>query len=224
MVLNNLNRKVLIKHISDLNEVEAISMIHVLLGDGEDPLQILKDCQEGLRQVGERYEQEEYFISGLIMAGEIFRQAMEIIQPVVRKNMTEKGSGRILLGTIEGDIHDLGKDMVGELLSCHGFHVHDLGVDVSAESFLNGITEVNPDIIGMSILMTNALDFLRDAVTVIRNSSVDAISRVPVIIGGSLADDDVCKFAGADYWVNDAMEGVRICQSVMNAKGPVLKT
>lgn len=219
MVLKDLNRKVFIKHISDLNEIEAISMIHARLNNDEDPLQILKDCQEGMRQVGERYEQEEYFISGLIMAGEIFRQAMELIQPVVRKSMTEKGSGRILLGTVEGDIHDLGKDMVGELLSCHGFHVYDLGVDVTAESFLEGATEVKPDIIGMSILMTNALDFMRDAVKEIRNSSVDTISRIPVIIGGSLANDDVCKFAGADYWVNDAMEGVRVCLKLKRGEG-----
>lgn len=210
--------KELIRHIAGLNEKKALSAVQARLNKGDDPLEILKDCQEGMRKVGELYEKEEYFISGLIMAGEIFRQAMELIHPAVREYMIGEGCGRILLGTVQGDIHDLGKDMTRELLTCHGFEVHDLGIDVSPETFLEGAERLKPDIIGMSILMTNALDSMKETVLRIRNSQVANCAATPIIIGGSLADEDVCNHVKADYWVNDAMEGVRVCMELMNRK------
>ena len=210
--------KELIRHIAGLNEKKALSAVQARLNKGDDPLEILKDCQAGMRKVGELYEKEEYFISGLIMAGEIFRQAMEMIHPAVREYMIGEGCGRILLGTVQGDIHDLGKDMTRELLTCHGFEVHDLGIDVSPETFLEGAERLKPDIIGMSILMTNALDFMKETVLRIRNSQVANCAATPIIIGGSLADEDVCNHVKADYWVSDAMEGVRVCMELMNRK------
>lgn len=212
-------REDLIGHIACLNVQDTLSAIRARLNDGDHPFEILKDCQEGMRQVGERYEREEYFISGLIMAGEIFRQALELIHPTVGEPRLGNGSGCILIGTVQGDIHDLGKDMVGELLRCHGFEVHDLGVDVSAEAFVEAAERFRPDIIGMSILMTNALDFMRDAIQRLRNSSAPYITETPLIIGGSLADGDVCNYVKADHWVNDAMEGVRFCLELKARKG-----
>lgn len=217
--MDGIARKDFIRTIADLNEQDTLSAIHKRLHEGDDPLEILKDCQEGMRLVGELYEREEYFISGLIMAGEIFRQALELIQPVVRERMTGNGSGRILLGTVQGDMHDLGKDMVAELLRCHGFQVHDVGVDVSADAFIEGARLFKPDIIGMSILMTNALDFMSSTIQRIRSSSIAYIAETPVIIGGSLADEDVCDFVKADRWVKDAMEGVRLCMELMGRGG-----
>lgn len=210
--------KELIQHIADLNEQETLSAVQRRLTNGDDPLDILRDCQEGMRQVGKLYEKEEYFISGLIMAGEIFRQTMELIHPVVRVRMSGDGTGRILLGTVQGDIHDLGKDMAKELLACHGFEVHDLGVDVSPDAFIEGANRFRPDIIGISILMTNALDYLKETVSKIRNSPIVHVAGTPIIIGGSLADKDVSDHVKADYWVNDAMDGVRTCLKLMSGK------
>ena len=116
--------------ISDLQEEIALTLVDQRLDAGDDPLLIIEDCKEGMRQVGTRYERNEYYLAGRIMAGEIFRQVMELLQPIVEDQISGQASGRILLGTVEGDIHNLGKNIVNMPLSCHNFVVHDLGVDM----------------------------------------------------------------------------------------------
>jgi methanogenic corrinoid protein MtbC1 len=204
-------------HIVEINEKKAIGLLRQCLEDGLDPLQLLRICQSGMRKVGERYESKEYFISGLIMGGEIFRLAMEAIKPYIRERLEQSSCGTVLIGTVAGDIHDLGKDMVSELLVCHGFQVQDLGVDVLAEKFLEAAAKESPDIIGMSILITPALDSMKETIKLLRNEAPPAVSKLPIIIGGSLTNEDVRMFTGADYWVNDAMDGVRLCQRLLLA-------
>jgi len=128
---HNSQQLAFIAHVADLDELEVLSLVEGRIAQGDNPLAIIEDCQEGLRQVGERYEQQEYYLSGLIMAGEIFREVMEIVQPIIQEKFTGKESGIILLGTVKGDIHDIGKNNLSMLLTCYGFSVHDLGVDVS---------------------------------------------------------------------------------------------
>jgi methanogenic corrinoid protein MtbC1 len=205
----------LIDSISDLNEQKALSIIRTRLKKGADPLQVVADCQSALCIVGERYERQEYFLSGLVMAGEIFREAMKLINPIVKDRMKGKISGNILLGTVEGDIHDIGKDMAGELMNCHGMSVHDLGVNVPPHRFSEEATRLRPDIIGISILISNSMGHLRKTIGLLRSNPRGPTSKIPVIIGGGILDDEYCRFVGADYWVNDAMEGVRICQRLL---------
>jgi methanogenic corrinoid protein MtbC1 len=207
-------------YIVEINESKAIALLKKCLGDGLDPLQLLKVCQLGMRKVGERYENKEYFISGLIMGGEIFRLAMEAIKPYIRERMEQNSCGSVLLGTVAGDIHDLGKDMVSELLVCHGFQVQDLGVDVPAHRFLEAAVKEPPNIIGMSILITPALDSMKETIHLLKKEAPPRVSKLPIIIGGSLTNDDVRAFSNADYWVNDAMDGVRLCQKLLRAHPP----
>ncbi len=211
-------RLTLIAHVADLNENEVLSLVETRVAAGHDPLGIIEDCQEGLRQVGERYERQEYYLSGLIMAGEIFREVMEMVQPLIVEKFTGNESGTILLGTVKGDIHDIGKNNLSMLLTCYGFSVHDLGVDVSPSEFLLQAMQIQPDIIGLSGLLTSSYDSMKETIDLLRISGDAAIAALPIVIGGNQLNEQVCRYVGADFWVNDAMTGVRLCQNVLNGR------
>ena len=149
----------LIAAIADLQEETALELVRQRLDTGDNSLLIIEDCQEGMRQVGERYERNEYYLAGLIMADEIFSQVMELLQPIVELQVSGQASGRILLGTVESDIHDLGKNIVNMLLSCHNFVVHDLGVDVAPTTFAKKAAQVQPHI-GGPMVSTHILTHL----------------------------------------------------------------
>ena len=209
------NRTALMALVADLEEQKALILARKRLENGDDPLLIVEDCQAGLRLVGERYEQREYFISGLIMAGEIFREVMELVQPVIEARLTGNESGQILLGTVKGDIHDIGKNNLALLLRCYGFAVHDLGVDVPPTEFLAQALSLKPNIIGLSGLLTLSYDSMRETVDTLRSSTDNVLLSTPIIIGGNQLSEQVCQYVGADYWVTDAMNGVRLCQKLL---------
>jgi methanogenic corrinoid protein MtbC1 len=209
------SRAALIASVADLEEQEVLELVRRRLGEGDNPLAIAEDCQEGLRQVGVRYEKQEYFLAGLIMAGEIFREVMELVQPVIEEQLTGNETGTILLGTVQGDIHDIGKNNLNMLLTCYGFTVHDLGVDVSPGEFLLQAIQVEPDIVGLSGLLTSSHDAMRETIQVLRNAAGDHFSSIPIIIGGNQLNEQVCQYVKADHWVDDAMTGVRLCQRLM---------
>ncbi len=206
---------VLIHQVAELNEQEVLALVQQRLSNGDDPLSIVEDCQRGMRQVGERYEQGRYFLSGLIMAGEIFREVMELTQPVIQEKMRGNESGRILLGTVQGDIHDIGKNIQGMLLSCYGFTVYDLGVDVPPHTFFTQATEIKPNIVGLSGLLTSSYDAMRDTIALFRHGPDQALASIPIIIGGVSINDQVCQYVEADYWIVNAMDGVRLCQRLL---------
>ncbi len=208
-------RHELIRRISNLDEEVSLALVREFLDNGVDPIQIVQDCQEGMRQVGERYERREYYLSALIMAGEIFREVMELLTPTIKERFRGNESGTILLGTVEGDIHDIGKNNLSLLLTSYGFTVHDLGVDVPAREFLRQAIEILPDIIGLSGLITSSYDSMLQTVTLIRSAPDKKVSATPIIIGGNQLNDQVCAYVGADAWVNDAMSGVRLCQQIL---------
>ncbi len=202
----------LIAAVADLQEETTLALVRQRLDSGDDPLRILKDCKVGMRQVGLRYERDEYFLAGLIMAGEIFRQVMDLLQPVVERQISGQASGRILLGTVEGDIHDLGKNIVSMLLSCHRFVVHDLGVDVSPATFAEQAAQVQPHLIGLSGLLTNAYDAMRDTIALLRAEGYQG----PIVVGGGQLNEKVCQYVGADHWSVDAVTGVELCQRLIS--------
>jgi methanogenic corrinoid protein MtbC1 len=204
----------LIAAITDLQEETSLMLAHQRLDAGDDPLLIIQDCKEGMRQVGLRYERNEYFLAGLIMAGEIFRQIMELLQPSIERQVSGQASGCILLGTVEGDIHDLGKNIVNMLLSCHNFVVHDLGVNVSPAVFAEQAAQVQPHLVGLSGLLTSSYDAMRETVVLLREQGYQG----PVIAGGRISEK-VCEYVGADYWTTDAMTGVELCRRLMSEQG-----
>ncbi len=197
----------LVSAIANLNEGLALNLIRERLAENDDPLTLIADCQKGLQLVGERYAQHKYYLSGLIMGGEIFYEVMELIQPAMENRISGTGSGKILLGTVESDIHDLGKNMFKLLLSCYKLTVYDLGVDVPPEEFLRQAKKLQPDIIGLSGLITKAYDSMRETVRLFRQEG----HQIPIIIGGSQLSEEVFHYTGADYWVNEADVGVKLC-------------
>lgn len=201
----------LIEAIADLQEESALTLVRQRMDAGDDSLLIIEDCQEGMRRVGERYERNVYFLAGLIMAGEIFSQVMELLQPIIESQVSGQASGRILLGTVEGDIHDLGKNIVNMLLSCHNFVVHDLGVDVAPATFAKNAAQVQPHLIGLSGLLTSSYDAMHETITLLRSRGY----QKPIIIGGGQLSEEVCQFVGADHWTTDAVTGVEMCRQVM---------
>jgi methylmalonyl-CoA mutase cobalamin-binding domain/chain len=204
---------------ADLEETALLELVQQRIKAGDDPLKIIADCNEGMRLVGQRYELGQYFISGLIMSGEIFREVVEMVQPMLEQRADEHSSGRVLVGTVAGDIHDIGKNILGMLLSCHGFFVIDLGIDVPPMEFARKAVETRPDIVGLSGLITASFGMMKDTVSLLRAEAETHKLSFPVIIGGGMVDEQVCRYVGADHWVSDAMSGVRLCQRLMAEQG-----
>lgn len=205
----------LIELLADLEEDAVLELVRHRLAAGGDALQIVEECNAGMRAVGERYQHGIYFLSGLIMAGEIFREVMELVQPALEEHAPKQASGHVLLGTVQGDIHDIGKDMVGMLLTCYGFTVIDLGVDVAPEVFVEQVKLRRPDVVGLSGVLSASHAAMRETVSMLRAHARQAGREIPIIIGGGMIDDQICQFVGADYWVPDAMSGVHLCQKLI---------
>jgi methanogenic corrinoid protein MtbC1 len=205
----------LVHLLADLEEETVLEIVRERIQTGDNLMQILEDCNEGMQIVGKRYEQGEYYIAGLIMSGEIFREVVEMVQPLLVRNSDKESSGCILVGTVSGDIHDIGKNMLGMLLTCYGFTVIDLGVDVPPAEFAAKAVESKPDIVGLSGLITASFEMMRETVLVLRQEAEKHKLTFPILIGGGMIDDQVCQYVGADYWLKDAMAGVRLCQSLL---------
>jgi methanogenic corrinoid protein MtbC1 len=202
--------------IVELDEQRTLDLTRRLLEQGRvAPMSILSTCQQALKVVGERYERQEYFISGLIMAGELFKEVLDLVQPTEEQAESGTSAGTILLGTVAGDIHDIGKNMFATSLRGFEFKVIDLGVDVSPERFLAEVGRSRPHVVCLSGLIMAAFETMRATVSLIRSQEDRLGYRPPIILGGSVIDGRVCQFAGADSWSTDAMEGVRICQDLV---------
>jgi methanogenic corrinoid protein MtbC1 len=200
--------------VAELQEEVVFDLVRQYLADGVEPLVIIDLCHKGMVQVGEYYEQGRYYIAGLIMAGEIMRQVGQLVFPLLESKITKGDAGSIVLGTAEGDIHFIGKDIFKVLVRVHGFTVHDLGVDVPPSKFLAAIHEFKPNIVGISCLITAAFKTMRETVAFMKENIPPALAPRAYLIGG-LVNEFVRKDAGADYWTNDAMKGVRLCQRIM---------
>jgi methanogenic corrinoid protein MtbC1 len=208
------DRNKIISLMAELKEEELLALIQQHIAEGIDPLVIIDLCHKGMIQVGERYEQGRYFISGLIMAGEIMRQVGQLIFPLLEGKVTNGDSGSIVLGTVEGDIHFIGKDIFKVLVRGYGFTVHDLGVDVPPSKFMAAIHEFKPDIVGLSCLISTAFKNMKETIELLKQNIPQYLTPRVYIIGGRV-DEPVCKDVGADYWANDAMKGVRLCKEIM---------
>lgn len=199
---------------AELQEEAVLDLVQKHIADGVDPLTIIDLCHKGMIQVGEYYEQGRYFIAGLIMAGEIMHQVGQLVFPLLEGKVMNGNIGSIVLGTVEGDIHFIGKDIFKELVRVHGFAVHDIGVDVPPSKFLEAIREFKPDIVGLSCLITAAYKSMQEIIALLKENTPEELAPRAYLIGGRV-NDFLCKEVGADYWTNDAMNGVRLCQQIM---------
>ncbi len=213
-------RKQLVELIADLKEQEAMAVVKDMLASGVEPTQVMDICIQGMHEVGKRFERRQYFISALIMAGDIMRQATEIMEINFRQRKSDESKGVILLGTIQGDIHDLGKNLFAILARCDGFEVVDLGVDVAPERFLAEAKKIKPDLIGISCLLTSVLPELKSAIELLRKEFPEHNSRV--IIGGHCIDEHIFNHVQADYWAENAVQGLTIVKNMVSKKAKMI--
>jgi 5-methyltetrahydrofolate--homocysteine methyltransferase len=193
-----------------MQEAEALQKARQLLDEGTDPMNILEACSKAMKTVGKRFEQGEYFLPHLIMAGVMLKQISETIKPLIKEEKTEAGRGRVLMGTVSGDIHDIGKNMVIFLLEVNGFEVRDIGIDQPLENFLKAIREFQPQVVGMSGLLTLAFDSMKETVRAIEDAGLR--EKVRIMIGGAQVTEQVKDYTGADAYGPDALAGVRLVE------------
>jgi len=194
----------------DIREEEALQRTKELLAEGTEPMVILDACREALDIIGQRFERKEAFVPELIMAGEMMNAITEVVKPKLAQEKPTEPLGKVLMGTVEGDIHDIGKDVVVFMLEANGFEVIDLGVDVSPDAFVQKIGETRPDVVGMSGLLTLAFQSMKETVDAIREAGLR--DEVKIMLGGAPVDEHVQEYSGADGWGKDAMEAVALAR------------
>ena len=205
----------LLNMIVELQEEDSLAELQGMLADGVDSRELLACYMEGMRRIGVLFEEGSYFIAALIMAGEIMRSAMEVMRPYLAgPEQQGKSEGRIILGTIQGDIHDLGKNLFGLLLNCNSFEVIDLGVDVPPDVFLEKAKEFKPDVIGISCVLTNSVDNLKAAVELLQDQLPEP--KAKIVIGGTCLDEHMAAYVGAAHWASDAVVGLKVCQQLVH--------
>jgi len=200
----------LIKALAELEEDQVLDIVCKELAGGTEALSILQACQQGMAEVGDRFEKSEYFVSDLMMSGEIFKQVGELLEPGLQ-SATQVRAGAVVIGTVQGDIHDIGKDIVVNMLKSANLDVTDLGVDVPPAQFVEALKETDASVLAMSGLLTLAFDSMQETVSLIEAAGLR--DKVRIMIGGGPVDGGVCKVVGADDWGADAQAAVRLAKT-----------
>ena len=204
--------KPIVQKLADLEEEAFLNLLQEELDGGADPAAILEDCRAGMVLVGKRFEENTYFISDLMMAGELFKQATNLLGPKMQLS-GDASRGKVVVGTVKGDIHDIGKDLVVGMLKAANYDVHDLGVDVPPENFIDVLKETKARVLGLSALLTTAFESMKDTVDAIKEAGIR--SEVKIMIGGGPVNQEVVEYSGADDWGADAQEAVTLCNRFM---------
>lgn len=200
----------LVHAIADMREEEALSLVRDMVKSGVEPMAILDAARMAMSIVGQRYEEGTYFLPELMLSGEMLNQITEIIKPELAKLPEVKRHGKVLIGTVKGDIHDIGKNIVTFMLDVNGFDVRDLGVDVSPQAFVDAIQDFGPQVIGLSGFLTLAFDTMKETVEAIQTAGLR--DGVKVMIGGGQVTEEVRAYTGADAFGRDAMAGVTLAR------------
>ena len=206
----------LINVIAEVDEEQAVSLTKELLANGTDPMEILNDCRTAMEIVGKHFEDGEYFISELILAGEILKAISAEVKPLIKQDSNVKKEGKVLVGTVKGDIHDIAKDIVVFMLDVNGFEVKDLGIDVSPETFVGEIKSFQPDVVALSGFLTLAYTSMKETVEAIAAAGLR--DKVKIMVGGGTVDAQVCDYAKADGWGADAMTAVGLAKEWAGVK------
>jgi 5-methyltetrahydrofolate--homocysteine methyltransferase len=202
----------LINAIADKREEEALKLVEDMLAQGEDPQLVLDASREAMVIVGQRFEKGTYFLPELVFTGEMLGKIAEIVKPRLQvKESVGEPLGKIVIGTVAGDIHDIGKDIVTFLLDVNNFDVHDLGIDVPIQEFVDTIKKVKPEIVALSGFLTLAYDSMRDTVQAIKDAGLR--DDIKIMIGGGQMDDRVSTYVGADAYGADATVAVKLAKA-----------
>lgn len=201
--------------IVDMEEEEALKSAEEYLEGGGDAQKLIDVCRDAMDEIGNRFEKGDYFLSELLLGGEIFQQIMQLALPFIKGDENKK-LGKMVLGTVREDIHDIGKDIFKVFAEAAGFEVVDIGVDVPVEKFVEAVKDNNPDIVGMSCLITAGMSSMKKTIDAIKEAG---LTDVKIIIGGGRVDRELKEFSGADAWADDAAKGVRLCKELVVKEG-----
>ena len=207
------NEQRLLDAIADMREDEALALARAMLDAGDDPLRVLELCRMAMETVGKRFQEGEYFLPELILAGEMLEHIGEMAKPLIQAGGgagAVKKHGRVLIGTVHGDLHDIGKNIVTFMLDINGYEVKDIGIDVPVERFLEEIRAFQPGVVGLSGFLTLAFDSMKETIDAIARAGMR--DRMKIMIGGGQVDETVCKYTGADAYGNNAMAAVTLCR------------
>jgi methanogenic corrinoid protein MtbC1 len=202
--------KELMEAIIEMREEDAVATAEELLASGTPPQAVLDACRDAMGEIGRRFETGESFMPELILAGEILSQISAVVKPHLQQGGESKKIGKIVLGTVQGDIHDIAKDIVGFMLDVNGFEVTDLGVDVAPEKFVDAVKNTGATIVGLSGFLTLAFDPMKATVQALKEAG---LNDVKVMIGGGQIDENIRQYTGADAYGKDAMAAVAIATS-----------
>ena len=203
----------LVEAFVNMREAEAMTSAKELLDKGGDPLKILEQCRKAVEIVGAQFEKGECFLPELMMAGHMLGEISNMVKPVLSRGLEVKRIGKVLMGTVEGDVHDLGKNIVTFLLDVNGFEVMDIGVDASPEKFVEAIRSFGPQVVGLSGLLTIAIESMKKTVQTIEGAGLR--DKVKIMIGGAQMNDKVSNYAGTDAYAKDAMAGILLAKKWM---------
>jgi 5-methyltetrahydrofolate--homocysteine methyltransferase len=202
--------KELIEAITEMREGDAVDITNKLLDSGADPVQVLDACREAMTIIGKRFETGDCFIPELMLAGEILGQISAVVKPRIQQAGESKKLGKVVLGTVQGDIHDIAKDIVGFMLDINGFEVTDLGVDAPPAKFVEEVKKTGAKIVALSGFLTLAFDPMKFTVQALKDAG---LSDVKIMIGGGQIDENIRQYTGADAYGKDAMAAVAIAKS-----------
>jgi methanogenic corrinoid protein MtbC1 len=201
--------------LADLKEDEVIALTKKRIESGEDPMKILDDSREGMAVVGKRFADGEYFLPELVFSGELLKQVTELVKPHLKHEAKSKKLGKVVIGTVAGDIHDIGLNIVDFMLDVNGFEVTNLGVDVPVEKFIEAMKDTQAPILGLSGFLTPAFDAMKETVEALEKAGMR--KDIKIMIGGGQMDDEVRKYAKADAFGKDAMAAVALAKQWIGA-------
>ena len=210
------DEKLLVEWLSDMNEEDAIALSNrMLFEEGKDPLRVLELCRTAMDIVGKRFEEGEYFLPELVLAGEMLDTIGAVAKPLIKTAPGEeqKKLGKVLIGTVHGDLHDIGKNIVSFMLDINGFDVKDIGIDVPVQKFIEEIKGYQPDVVGLSGFLTLAFDSMKETIEAFEKEGLR--NQFKIMIGGGQIDETVRSYTGADAFGINAVEAVALCRAWM---------
>lgn len=200
-----------------LQKDKVVELVQDAITRGDDPLAILEQCRRGMGLVGERFQDGDYYLAELLLSAEIFKTAVAVLEPQLKLAGPSETAGTFVLATMQGDIHDLGKNIFATLLRAHAFEVHDLGVDVAPAVLVEKVREVRPHFVGFSALLTTALASMKEAANLLNDAGLR--NELKLLVGGGVTTPAVKEYVGADFQTGDAIEGVHYCVRTMTGHG-----
>ena len=209
----NEQERQLVEWLADMNEDDAVALANkMLLEEGKDPMRVLELCRTAMDIVGKRFEDGDYFLPELVLAGEMLENIGAVAKPLIKtgEGGEQKKLGKVLIGTVHGDLHDIGKNIVSFMLDINGFDVKDIGVDVPVKTFIEEINAYKPDVVGLSGFLTLAFDSMKETISAFEQEGMR--DKFKIMIGGGQIDEAVRTYTGADAFGVNAVEAVALCK------------